>query len=321
MTEWFADPITHPYIDHYEAGVFDTPHFAVDIGTPFHSQITALLPGTIVKEDFQPWGGEMFIKPDDTSKPEYYYFHLDDFNIGPNQHVNAGDVIGLSGGQTSGGDHPVTDGESTGPHTHVGWFDGYVTPSETGFTIPHGPDITPLINQVNAHGISSGGLINVSAIVQPDPYPGGAINPLNWPNEIQTSSQNANAQVASDIVNWVNTKIGPFLLRVAVGSVGIGLIFFGAREVADSLKSIPQAYQKVRGSTRRAKSQSKKKPAAKTSEKKPKTSAEKAQKTVGNNKKPEKAADKAEKTQKVAEKATKAEKTESTAETVAEVAA
>lgn len=237
MSNWYADPVTHPYIPDYESNVPDSPHFAEDIGTPWHTQITALLPGTVEKADYQAWGGELFIKPDDTSYPEYYYYHLDDLaaGIAPGTHVNAGQYIGLSGGQTSGGDHPVTDGESTGPHTHVGYFDGYVTPPETGFTIPHGPDISPLINAAISNGIGNGGA---------SPPPAGSvqtstlasINPGDW---------------ATQFENWVSTNIGGFLLRVAVGGVGIGLIFLGSREVVDAMKSLPQTYQKSRGEYKR----------------------------------------------------------------------
>jgi len=267
MTDLYADPVTHPYIDHYDSSQPDTPHFAVDIGTPFHTQLTALLPGTVVKEDFQAWGGEIFIKPDDTSKPEYYYFHLDDFNVGPNAHVTAGDVIGLSGGQTAGGDHPVQNTASTiystGPHTHVGWFDGYTTPPQTGYTIPHGPDITPLLQQVQAHGIGSGRAVNVQPSAHPDPYPGGSLNPMNWPSEAQNTAQdaanNAGATIAADIANWINAKAGPFLLRIAVGSVGIGLIYLGTREVIDALKNVPETFQKQRGEYKRGEVQEREK--------------------------------------------------------------
>lgn len=285
MSNWYANPVTHPYIPDYESNVPDSPHFAEDIGTPWHTQITALLPGTVEKADYQAWGGELFIKPDDSSYPEYYYYHLDDLaaGIAPGTHVGAGQLIGLSGGQTSGGDHPVTDGESTGPHTHVGYFDGYITPPQTGFTIPHGPDITPLINAAVANGIGNGGASPPPAGVQTANL--ASINPGDWIVQFE---------------NWVNTNIGGFLLRVAVGGVGIGLIYLGSRETIDAMKNIPESYQKSRGSSQRSKGKPAKKPAKKTpaekEEKKPEVDARSKEQAS----KMQKAAKKAETAEKVA---------------------
>jgi hypothetical protein len=289
MSDWYMNPITHPYLPNYESDIPDSPHFAEDIGTPWHTQITALLPGTVEKADFQAWGGELFIKPDDSSFPEYYYYHLDDLaaGIAPGTHVGAGQFVGLSGGQTSGGDHPVTDGESTGPHTHVGWFDRYVTPPETGFTIPHGPDITPFMDNVRSKGIGNGG-------ASPPPV------------QTTTTSLNPLDSIGAAIVqfeNWLTNSIGGFLMRVAVGGVGIGLIFLGSREVVDAMKNIPNSYQKARGTSQRAK--------GKKAEKKPIEKVKpKEEKQEVHTRSKEQAA-----------KAAKSEKKVETAEKVAEVAA
>lgn len=342
MTDWFQYTIGHGYYPTINSSILDTPHFANDIETPFHTELTAPLAGTVSKADFQSWGGELFIKPDDTSKPTYYMYHLDTLDpaVHAGAHVALGQNLGLSGGENTnetgeypGSQHPTDPMWSTGPHTHIGWFDGYVTTAyeslagEETATIPHGPDITPFILRMQQGGIGAGSGVNVaSSGQQADPYPGGVLNPFNW----QTETQNANAALAASIANWFATKVGPFLLRVAVGGIGIGLMFFGTKEVVDSLKNIPASYQKIRGSTKRAKSQprkpaaEKKKPAAKTPEKKftEKPAKKEEKKPATEQKKPaakskEQAAQMA-KSEKAAQKASTAEKA---ATTVAEVAA
>lgn len=146
MAWWNQYPKTHGYISSYQGPNTDTPHYALDIGTPFHTPITALLPGTVKVADFpvwggQPGGGEVFVQPDQGG-PEYYLYHLDTENVHAGQHVNAGDMLGLSGGQNQGGYHPVGQMWSTGPHTHVGYFTGFInTPAGSR---PYGPDISNL---------------------------------------------------------------------------------------------------------------------------------------------------------------------------------
>src|SRR5207248_205005 len=116
------------------------------------------------KADYQAWGGEVFEKPD-KGGPEEYVFHLDQINVKPGQHVKAGQIIGLSGGQTSGGSHPTSPQYSTGPHIHFGEFTAYKN-TENG-TIPFGPDPGPLLDQASQAGlvgIGTGGSSNGSDI-------------------------------------------------------------------------------------------------------------------------------------------------------------
>ncbi len=149
---WLDFPVTHGYYPNYNPNVGDTPHDAVDIGTPLDTPITALLPGTVKQADYAGWGGEIFIQPDDPKYPEYYYYHPDIVEVKAGQHVNAGQEIALSGGQTSGGSHPAAPQWSSGPHTHVGFFTGWMN-SPVG-TRPQGPDITPLLTAIKTGKIT-----------------------------------------------------------------------------------------------------------------------------------------------------------------------
>lgn len=196
---WLNYPVTHGFYTSYDPNIADTPHFAYDIGTPFHTPITALLSGTVKQSDYAAWGGEIFIQPDDTSKPEYYIYHPDIVEVQAGQHVQAGQEIALSGGQVSGGAHPAT-GWSTGPHTHVGYFTNWIsTPIGTR---PQGPDIGPLLQDIKAGKVPSVG----------------------------TTTASPNTNVAPT-TSWVNAaqsglvRIGLFILSFVFIAFGLYMIF------------------------------------------------------------------------------------------------
>jgi len=155
---WYNFPLTHGYITGYQGPGTDTPHYAEDIGTPLDTPFFFLESGTIQKADYQDWGGEVFLKPDKPNRPQEYVYHLDMIEVQPGEHVLAGQEIGLTGGQTSGGHHPTNPRWSTGPHAHFGEFTNY-TQSPIG-EIPYGPDPSPLIAEAkaaNITGIGEGG--------------------------------------------------------------------------------------------------------------------------------------------------------------------
>jgi murein DD-endopeptidase MepM/ murein hydrolase activator NlpD len=189
-------PVTHGFYSQYSPNVYDTPHFANDIATPFHTPLTAFKAGKIVQEDYAPWGGEVYVKPDDGST-EYYFVHLDDVNVATGQHVNTGDVLGLSGGQTSGGDHPASAQWSTGPHTHVGYIVGYEnTPVGSR---PYGPDISGTIQALKAGGPSQ--------------------VPLTYTQNQNQNQQQANQQQTNGY------KVGLFIIALLFLGAGFYLVF------------------------------------------------------------------------------------------------
>lgn len=201
-TPWYAYPISHGYYSAYHANIPDTPHWAVDIATPMDTPITAMKSGKVVQADYAPWGGEVFVQPDDGST-EYYYYHFDVNEVKAGQHVNAGDLVGLSGGQNSGGNYPVSTEWSTGPHTHVGYFTGYVnTPIGTR---PQGPDITSTIQNLNLQGL-----------------------PSNGGSGSSSSSSSSSSGGSSDPVTTAThalTRIGIFLVALAIIGGGAYLLF------------------------------------------------------------------------------------------------
>jgi murein DD-endopeptidase MepM/ murein hydrolase activator NlpD len=152
---WYSYPITHGYITSYQGPGTDTPHYALDIGAPMDTPVSFLQPGRIVKADYAPWGGEIFEQPS-AGGPEEYFYHLDQIRASVGQQVSAGQVVGLSGGQTSGGAHPTAPQYSTGPHIHFGEFEKYVPTPDHG-EIPYGPAPDALIAAANAGAIDTSG--------------------------------------------------------------------------------------------------------------------------------------------------------------------
>jgi hypothetical protein len=137
---WYDNPVGHGYITKYEGPNTDTPHFADDVETPFHTPITSLVNGVVTDASYQAWGGQIIIKPDPGQGPkggDLYYYHPDEVDVPIGAHVHIGDIIALSGGETvtqvkqnpsayPGAKHPTQDRFSTGVHTHVGWETGTV---------------------------------------------------------------------------------------------------------------------------------------------------------------------------------------------------
>lgn len=225
--QWYQYPITNGYSTSVVPGNFDTPHYADDIGTPFHTPITALEPGTIVQADYAAWGGEVFVKPD-AGGPEYYYYHLDRNDVSAGQHVSAGQEIGLSGGENPGYPgalHPTQPQYSTGPHTHVGFWTSWT--SGPNGTIPFGPDITSLLNA-----------IKTGQAPIPNNSPAGPTGPA--PNSPGTSP--GGTPTASSIVfgNWQTTaqsglvRIGLFLIALLL--VGFGLYAMFKTQIDSGVK-------------------------------------------------------------------------------------
>lgn len=115
-----------------------------DLATPFHTPITNLYSGQVIYSQCVPGvGGEVAIS---TSVPSQYpgplteyFLHLDTRSVGVGQTVQAGQQIGQSGGQLSGGSCPSTIQHSSGPHTEYG-FGGYFA----------GPNINSFLSIIQA---------------------------------------------------------------------------------------------------------------------------------------------------------------------------
>lgn len=129
---WYTFPISQAHGVNGEQGV--------DLATPFHTPITALYAGTVRWSGRTQWscgssGGEVTIvcNVPGIGVMTSYYLHLDTADVKQGDTVQAGQQIGLSGGQLSGGQWPVVncpsqgDIYSTGAHTEFGFNAGWVS--------------------------------------------------------------------------------------------------------------------------------------------------------------------------------------------------
>lgn len=168
-SQWYCFPVTQAHGQNGEAGV--------DIGTPMGTKLTAPFGGTVVGAGYHDWGGEVDILANvpGLGTVEEYFIHLDQIagNIVPGSAISAGQFIGLSGGQTSGGSHPVhnTPGNfySSGPHTEFGFNPPWVNLTGVSNT-QKGIDPTNILGQLKAGQIvsdvgstSTGGTTTLSA--------------------------------------------------------------------------------------------------------------------------------------------------------------
>lgn len=140
---WYEYSITLPHGQSGEKGI--------DLGTPFHTPITALYAGTVRWSGRTQWsnggssGGEITIVCNVPGRGllTSYYLHTDVNYVKVGDNVQAGQVIALSGGQLSGGQWPVRNVPgvtfSTGPHTEFGfnapWVSGPGTNIDPTFSI------------------------------------------------------------------------------------------------------------------------------------------------------------------------------------------
>lgn len=144
---WYNYGIGHGYITDYLGPGTDSPHYAFDLDTPEHTAFTAPLSGTVKVADYAYWngvpgGGEVFVQPDNTQYPEWYVYHLDELDVQPGQHVQAGQLVGLTGGGNygyPGAKHPVDPMWSSGPHLHIGWHEKYIQTPQGSRDYGHNP--------------------------------------------------------------------------------------------------------------------------------------------------------------------------------------
>lgn len=127
---WYNFPITQAYNPGVEQGV--------DIGTPFHTPITAPYGGTVVVSNYQTWGGDVGVNVNlpGVGQVVEYFQHLDQNLVSVGDVIQPGQLIGLSGGQLTGGLHPATTG-STGPHTEFGFGPEWIPGSKNFDPTPY----------------------------------------------------------------------------------------------------------------------------------------------------------------------------------------
>lgn len=120
---WWNLPVTQEF----GGGALGFKEQGVDIGTPFHTAITAPFSGRVQSAGYFPWGGQVDLATAIPGQPGVHdetVLHLDQITVSPGQAVAAGGLLGYSGGQNVGGSHPTSPVYSSGPHTELDFFSG-----------------------------------------------------------------------------------------------------------------------------------------------------------------------------------------------------
>lgn len=97
----------------------------IDLPLNLDTPIGNIMSGTVVGDFYAPWGGQVDVESVVNGvNTVTEYLHLDQIKVALGQTVQVGTLIGLSGGQLSGGSHPATSQFSTGPHIKFSEFVG-----------------------------------------------------------------------------------------------------------------------------------------------------------------------------------------------------
>lgn len=169
---WVTYPVDVPYGNpNYDTALGGSHD--MDLKTPMDTEITFLLPGTITNISSPSWGKQVCVKLDTPWKgvPFMAYLHLDAVNPGlhENMHVDAGTVVGWSGGENNAGQiggHTNPTGQhfidssamSSGPQIGIALMNGPIYGSGMGWiSNPEGhPELNPepLIQAAEAGNLS-----------------------------------------------------------------------------------------------------------------------------------------------------------------------
>lgn len=122
----------------------------IDIGThgKIDQPVYSVTGGTVVGVGYYGGGGVVSIKSninyDGINGPaSIYYQHLDEDLATLGETISPGQLIGLSGGQLSGGHHPSSPKYSTGPHIEIGINAPYGAANKSIWS-PLGKNVNPL---------------------------------------------------------------------------------------------------------------------------------------------------------------------------------
>ena len=169
---WYCNTFGESYGQSYMGS---TEH-GQDINEPFHTTIFTPLGGVVTDASYHGWGGQVGIltQVPGLGKVVEYIQHLDviNSNVKVGQPIAAGQSVGLSGGQLSGGSHPNLPQYSSGPHIEFGfdapWVAGSNQPGIAQF-----PNTNPIgfLNQLRSGQVSGSGSTDMSSGQSSDPGP------------------------------------------------------------------------------------------------------------------------------------------------------
>lgn len=206
-TPWYDSPVWQGF----KWTPSDTKaHSGIDLGMPVGTPITAPLPGTLLSEGIQPWGGQVNELVIAGGKPEVLsWLHLSSLTpLAPGSPITPGEVLGKSGTPPAG--------YGSGAHTHFELTAGSKAPYMQynpwhPTSSSHPLDPTPLIDSLKANGVSASGSPVTQGVTT-----GFSLNPADWVNAIKTGFTDAFQRIGL-------VFFGGFLVLV-----GVVVLFFSS---------------------------------------------------------------------------------------------
>jgi len=212
---WWKDPVTQGYNPPVEPGE--------DIGTPFHTPVTALLPGTVVGVSFGGYGARVDVM---TAAGDVYYQHLDTIATGIRKgaSVTAGQDLGLSGGQLYGGNLPNSPLNSTGAHIEVGEIVGG-KPVDPSQLIAGGPRFAQFAGSLDPQNLAmqAGAAVGASAsgaVAQAAQAGQGLVN-VNFPDPF-AGLIGAGQSAVGGVTQLVKQNIIPLVVAAIIILIVLG---------------------------------------------------------------------------------------------------
>lgn len=140
--------LNNPYMSTFEPSHGYQPQYGVGFPLPLGTKVTSLTSGQVLNAWYGGYAGVVLVRAfiPGHGYATLYYLHLDHISVKVGDVLKVGQEVGLSGGQLSGGEHPVTCC-STGAHLDVG-INNPNFPNKLGDNF----DPTPWLNDLMLHG-------------------------------------------------------------------------------------------------------------------------------------------------------------------------
>lgn len=238
LKSWLSD-ITQPFGKNGETGI-DIGQRGLG-GKPIDNPVYAVTGGKVLGVTQQYGGGgvvsiETNINYDGINGPaSIYYQHLDEALATVGETISPGQLIGLSGGQLSGGHNPSTSQFSTGPHIEIGINAPYGKANQSAWS-PLGPNVNPLQFFQNLANGNTSELGTGSGSTSNNNNSSNSFNPLdvagaigNLGQSIQNLPQSIMNSISSGISNAVSSEASKYGIT-SFGDVGwrIALALLGS---------------------------------------------------------------------------------------------
>jgi murein DD-endopeptidase MepM/ murein hydrolase activator NlpD len=214
MANWWEAPITQAHGVNGEQGV--------DLGTSYGTPITDIL-GGVVKAVNCAVGWRCEVDVATTYQGQQVtesFLHIDQPAVAAGQRLSPGDLVGLSGGQTSGGINNDDPNFSTGPHVEYDIFGGAawqnpIDPTAVARGGPSGVSQLPIIGGLVSGVQGAAGAAQAAA--QGPSAVAGAIAGL--PASVGHGLAGALSASIHNVGVWAHNQVIPLMVALVVALV------------------------------------------------------------------------------------------------------